>query len=157
VADGIFWEISYSAVIRNNSVSRNGFGRTYSAEGAGILLNSSGAPAGRTIDIYGNTLVGNKEGIIALQADRGSGSLGPWVVQNLKVHDNTVQLIAGGNMGIERYSGDAGVWSSRNNHFEHNTYQLQTAPSSPFIWAAGYKTAPQWKSYGNDDTGTFIR
>jgi parallel beta-helix repeat protein len=157
VADGIFWEISYSATIRNNSISRNGFGRTYPSEGGGILLNSSGAPTGKTINIYGNTLVGNKEGIIALQASRGSGALGPWVVQNLSVHDNTVQLIAGGNMGIDRYGGDAGVWTTRNNHFEHNSYNLQTAPVSPFIWAAAYKTDAQWKAYGNDNTGSFRR
>jgi parallel beta-helix repeat protein len=154
VADGIFWEISYSAVIRNNSVSRNGFGRTYSAEGAGILINSGG---GRGLEISGNTLVGNKEGIIATQADRGSGSQGAYVVQNLSVHDNTVQLIAGGNMGIVRYSGDTGLWTVNNNHFEHNTYNLQTAPAAPFLWAGSALTEAQWRAAGNDATATFTR
>lgn len=155
-ADGIFWEISYSATIRNNSLSRNGFGRA-GLGGAGILLNSSGAPAGKTIDIYGNTLVGNKQGIIALQADRGSGNLGPWIVQNLSVHDNTIELIAGGYTGIDRYSGDTGIWSSRNNHFDHNTYNLQTAPAAPFIWNQAYQTETQWRALGNDTAGTFNR
>jgi parallel beta-helix repeat protein len=154
VADGIFWEISYGAVIRNNSISRNGFGRTYSAEGAGILVNSSG---GRGLEMYGNTLVGNKEGIIATQADRGSGSQGTYVVQNLNVHDNTVQLIAGGNMGIVRYSGDTGLWTTRNNHFERNIYSLQTAPAAPFLWAGSAQAEAQWRASGNDGTGTFNR
>jgi parallel beta-helix repeat protein len=157
VADGIFWEISYSATIRNNSLSRNGFGRVPGSEGAGILLNSSGAPAGKILDVYGNTLVGNKEGIIGLQADRGSGRLGPWVVQNLSVHDNVIQLGPGGQTGIDRYSGTAPVWTTLNNRFEHNTYNLQTAPASPFIWAAAYRTDAQWQAYGNDDSGTFNR
>ena len=112
VAEGIFWEISYSATIRNNSISRNGFGRTYSAEGGGIAMNSSGAQAGKTLDIYGNTLAGNKEGIVAIQADRGTGTLGPWIVQNLSVHDNTIELVQNGNSGIGRYSGDTGIWTT---------------------------------------------
>jgi parallel beta-helix repeat protein len=156
VADGIFWEISYAAVIRNNTLSRNGFGRIYGSEGAGILINTSGPPSG-VLDIYGNTLVGNKEGIMALMANRGSGSRGVWQVQNLSVHDNTVELIAGGNMGIDRYSGTTAIWSSLNNHFERNTYQLRAAPAAPFIWNQAYQTDARWRALGNDDTGVFNR
>jgi len=156
VADGIFWEISYAAVIRNNTLSRNGFGRIYGSEGAGILINTSGPPSGG-LDIYGNTLVGNKEGIMALMADRGSGSRGVWQVQNLSVHDNTVELIAGGNMGIDRYSGTTAIWSSLNNHFERNTYQLRSAPAAPFIWNQAYLADAKWRALGNDETGVFNR
>jgi parallel beta-helix repeat protein len=165
VADGIFWEISYSAVIRNNSVSRNGFGRVYSAEGAGITTSSGGAPAGKTLEIYGNTLTGNKNGIIGIQGDRGSGTLGTFLVQNVNVHDNTIQMIAGAKTGIVCYSAcSSAVWSGRNNRFTHNTYNLQTADPAPFHWAPNTSVAyevgmtdSQWKAVGNDATGTFNR
>jgi hypothetical protein len=121
------------------------------------MLNTSGAPAGKKLDIYGNTLVGNKEGIMAIQADRGSGRLGVWVTRNLSVHDNTIQLIAGGNSGIDRYSGTTAIWTSLNNHFEHNTYNLQTAGPASFEWNQSYLTDAQWRALGNDDTGTYNR
>ena len=159
VADGIFWEISYGAVIDSNNCLRNGFGRTSGSEGAGILLNTSGGLGSDSLVVKNNTLVGNKNGIVALQADRGSGGLGLWQTRNVSVHDNTVQLIGStGRHGIDKYSGTFDPWSAgANNHFEHNTYNLQTAIANPFIWDQAYLTDAEWRAAGNDVTGTFNR
>jgi parallel beta-helix repeat protein len=157
-ADGIFWEISYRAVIRDNVCLRNGFGRTPSREGGGILILASGATTG-LLEVYGNTVVDNKEGIMVIHSDRGSGRLGSYRVQNVSVHDNTVQLLRGANHGLVRYSGTWDPWvASANNHFEHNTYNLQTADPAPFDWITGpTRTEAEWRGYGNDETGTFRR
>jgi parallel beta-helix repeat protein len=156
-ADGIFWEVSYSAVIRNNVLNRNGFVRRYSREGAGISIYASGAPSGKTLELYGNTLVGNKEGIMAIQSDRGSGRLGTYVVKNLYVHDNTVTMTSGASTGIVRYNGTQPVWTTLNNRFEHNTYYLRAAEAKPFDWAGLARTDAEWRGYGNDNSGTFYR
>jgi len=67
---GIFHEISYDAIIRNNTVRRNGFGRGRDWHyGAGIMVADS-----PNVEVYGNIVVNNFDGIIGIQQDRGS----PW-------------------------------------------------------------------------------
>ena len=69
--EGIVSEISYSALIRNNIVSRNGLGdvrRTTLLWGAGIGIHASG---GSGIEVTGNTLTGNAHGIGLIQQARG--------------------------------------------------------------------------------------
>ena len=158
--DGLVYEISYSATITNNVVNRNGAGNPSTYEGAGIAIYASG---GTGITVTGNTLSGNKNGIILIQASRGSGSLGSYTVQNVSVHDNTVTLGPNQNNGAVLYGSNTGLWSTLNNHFAHNTYNLQTANSAPFQWAttgqtvATAMTDSQWRAVGNDSTGTFNR
>ena len=68
--EGIVTEISYSAIIRNNTVRRNGLGDSRSAAwlwGAGIGIHASG---GTGIEIYGNVLEGNAHGIALIQQNR---------------------------------------------------------------------------------------
>ena len=87
---GIFHEISYDAVIRNNTCERNGFQSTGNLRGGGIAVTSS-----PNVEIYGNTLRGNAHGIAIQQDARGSGAYGPHVVSNLYVHDNVVTMSSG--------------------------------------------------------------
>ncbi len=152
--DGIQYEISYDGAITNNLIRRNGWSNPNAAEGAGIMVSNSG---GLGLEVSGNTLVGNKNGIILLQADRGTGTAGPWVVRNVRVHDNTVTLSGNERTGAYRYSGDTGLWTVNNNHFEHNTYSLQGAAAAPFLWQGANRTDVEWRSYGNDETGVFNR
>jgi parallel beta-helix repeat protein len=143
---GIMHEISYAVVVRNNVATGNGFSRG-GAYGAGILIsNSSDA------EVYGNTVSGNKMGITANDLNRGSGKYGPYVVHNLYVHDNTVQT--GGQSGIQGGAG-TGVYTTWNNHFEHNTYTGLASNRTPFLWAGSRRTIAQWQGYGHDRTGTF--
>ncbi len=147
---GIHHETSNSARITNNTIRRNGSLNPNSAEGAGIVITCSG---GTGIDISRNTLTDNKNAIVLLQADRGAS----YVTKNVSVHDNFVTLKSGERIGAHRYGGNTGLWTSNNNHFEHNTYYLQSAMSAPFMWQSANRTDSQWRGYGNDDSGTFDR
>jgi parallel beta-helix repeat protein len=160
--EGIVTEISYAGVIRNNAVNRNGWpvdpfrGNGWGWD-AGIGIHASS-----DVEVYGNTLVENFNGIILLQQNRGTGSTGlPYLVQNANVHDNTItQRVGPSNQdggwaaGAVQDVSDNAVFTSRNNHFTHNTYTLGSNPA-PFAWLNGGRTAAQWKGYGQDVTGSF--
>lgn len=144
---GIFYEISYGAIIRNNTVTANG--GTGSIARAGILVSAS-----PNVQVYSNTLSGNSNGIVGLQADRSSSRAlyGPFLVQNLSVHDNTVTA-SRGVTGLVDQMGDGGIFT-RNNHYAHDTY-YQSSLSKPFIARGGSLTTLQWKAAGYDLTGIF--
>jgi parallel beta-helix repeat protein len=150
---GIWHEISYRAVIRNNYVEGNGFG-SYDGPGwlggAGIAVTNSS-----DVEIYGNTLVGNADGIAGMQASGypSSGAYGAYVLANLYVHDNTVDMRQGRN-GIVQNVSDSAVFSSRNNRFERNAYTL-ASNGSWFAWSNASVDATRWRSYGQDVAGTF--
>jgi len=152
---GIKHEISYSAVIRNNTLKRNGFGNPNDVKGAGILVANS-----PNVEVYGNTLVGNSHGIGAVQHDRYGDpadwkSLGEFELKNLYVHDNYIEQPAG-QTGFFVAAGPHGdkPLTSWNNRFQNNTYKLGTNPQ-PFRWQYSLITAAQWKAHGQDTTGTF--
>jgi parallel beta-helix repeat protein len=154
--EGIVSEISYAGVIRNNSISRNGWPvDPFRANGwgwdAGIGIHASS-----DVEVYGNTLVENFNGIVGLQQNRGNGSNGlPYLVQNLYVHDNTVTQRNGGYAGAAMQDdGETLIFTSRNNRWVHNTYYLGTN-GGPFEWSNGTRSAAQWRGYGEDGTGVF--
>ena len=152
-ADGIFVEISYIAVVRNNTVRGNGYNESW-LNGAGIEVNSS-----PDVEVYGNTLSGNRNGIIAMEGNRGTGDYGPYIVRNLHVHDNDVDVSAGGATGVAIYGSGTSfnVFSStRLNRFVKNTYRLGTNPE-PFTWNDGRIDDSRWRALGMDVTGNFHR
>lgn len=149
---GIFHEISYAAMIRNNVVVHNGWASANYAtwpEGSGILVNSSS-----DVEVVGNTLADNANGVAAIQSARGDGLHGPYVVQNLYVHDNTITQRTGVT-GVVQTVGDDAVFAQRNNRFERNTYHLGSN-STPFVWLDRPRTAAEWRAYGHDIDGSFL-
>ena len=157
---GIFHEISYAAVIRNNIIIGNGFGKQQWAYGAGIIVAHS-----PDVEVYGNTLDGNWNGIMGIQQSRGSGLLGPYELRNLNVHDNiiviraTSQRDSSGNgawlAGLATDSG-APIYSlERNNRFTSNDYEAPNLTGTWWSWANGRRTWTAWRGYGHDATGTF--
>jgi parallel beta-helix repeat protein len=147
---GIVHEISYRAVIRNNTVLRNCFGYPYWIAAAGILVAASS-----DVEVYGNYLDGNAGGIGGMQQNRGTGAYGLHLLQNLWVHHNTIMNWAGWT-GIAQDVGDTAVFTSRNNRFEHNTYKLNSK-ALPFTWMNQELDEFQWRAYGLDTTGQFSR
>lgn len=145
---GIFHEISYSAIIRNNVVRLNGFDRVGSwAYGAGILVAHS-----PDVDIYNNKLEDNQNGIMGIQQDRGSGSHGPHDLRNLWVHDNTIiQRRGKWAAGAAQDIGDVRVFD-RNLKFNNNRYF--TNRSQPFEWLNASRTWQQWRNFGHDQNGS---
>lgn len=151
--EGIFHEISYDAVIRNNHIRHNGsFAPGAGWGGAGILV--AGSP---NVTIRGNFLNGNKAGILLVAQDRGSGAYGPHVLQNSHVIHNTIRRPR--NNGLFLGPGllsDFSYYTSRGNRFQYNTYYYK-ANSTPFFWMSEHIGRKRWVGYGQDTRGTFIR
>jgi parallel beta-helix repeat protein len=154
---GIFHEASYDATIRNNIVRRNGSARDYPywTTGAGIEVLSS-----PNVEVYGNELEDNWQGITGLDDARGSGNAGPWVLLNLNVHDNTViSRIAdpgGGRTGIVDMAGQTAFLANANNRFRQNHYVLGTG-GKYFFWMGRELNESEWQQFGQDADGTFER
>ncbi len=151
-AAGIFHEISYSGVIRYNTVRRNGIGFDAWGWGAGIVVAASG---GTGLEIYGNTVEDNKDGIMLIQQNRGSGLYGAHIVQNVDVHHNTVRMSEGWTGAVQDIN-DTAIFTSRNNRFHDNIYYLG-ALTRYFAWMNRDVTDSEWKGYGQDTSGTFNR
>jgi parallel beta-helix repeat protein len=155
---GIFHEISYDAIIRYNTARRNGMSSKaypYWGTNGGIEITSS-----RNVQVYGNTLVDNWQGITAIDDHRGTGGQGPWTLINLDVSGNTITSritdAGAGRTGVIDTNGTAAFSSTANNRFRQNTYILGTK-SQYFFWLGADRTTAQWQSYGNDTTGTFLK
>ncbi|HZF67024.1 MAG TPA: right-handed parallel beta-helix repeat-containing protein, partial [Gemmatirosa sp.] len=147
---GIFHEISYDAVIRNNVVRRNGFGFSGWLYGAGILVSSSS-----NVEVVGNTVEDNAHGITGIDQQRGTGRYGPWILLNLLVHQNTVRVGATGKAaGV---AGDLALFTAaRNIRYRANRYQLGANPW-PFEWDSRGLLEAGWRAAGQDADGTFTR
>lgn len=166
---GIFHEIGYNASIHDNSISNNATS-TNSASLCvwlwcpSIGVAASGGHNGGQVEIYNNTIVvsgtngsgSTGVGIGLIQQARGNGTDGlPWLVQHVHVHDNTTTMTAAGShQGAVEDNGDTAIFTSRDNTFVHNTYNLGTN-NDAFWWnnADGGKTF--WQGFGLDTTGTF--
>jgi parallel beta-helix repeat protein len=147
---GIYHEISGAAVIRNNEIRGNGFDRGgIWLWGAGIVISASS-----DVEVYGNTLSGNAHGIAGVQQARGSGIYGTYLLRNIYVHDNDIDLSAGGKTGAVQDIGDNSMFTTANIRFAANRYTLG-ANAYPFAWANADRSVTQWKGYGQDLTGTF--
>jgi hypothetical protein len=155
---GVFHEVGYRAVIRNNEVSRNGRAKPfpYWVDGAGILIVSSS-----DVEVYANTVIENWQGIAALEGERGEGGHGPWVLARLYVHDNTVWQTApaepgSGRSGVAHVHGGVTAFTTAGNRFVRNTYHLG-ALKRPFFWMNRDLTEDEWMRYNQDVDGAFLR
>jgi parallel beta-helix repeat protein len=143
---GIFYEISYAAVISGNTATGNGTATT-GPYGAGILISES-----QDVEVHHNVVRGNADGIVGLQTSR-SGQFGPYLISNLWVHDNDVKL-AVGSSGLLDFIGD-GTLYTRNNRFDLNTYDI-TGNSLPFsINGLVRVSRSTWQARGLDPNSPF--
>jgi parallel beta-helix repeat protein len=151
---GIFHEISYDCVIRNNVVRRNGLAlprtEVSAADGAGTLISDS-----RNVEIYGNTVEANRNGIMGIDADRQQhpSPLGAHDLVNLWVHHNTVEQLTGRAGGVADRDPDADPYSAvANNRWDFNHYHL--GPTTKFRWAPNVDVSPDaWVAAGQDPAG----
>jgi parallel beta-helix repeat protein len=129
---------------------RNGDGSTDRFSRSGILVFASSG-----VEISGNTLSGNDQGIVGLDDNRGTGDYGPFRVTDLWVHDNDVTLQRGGS-GLGDWTGSGTVFTgAANNRFDRNTYRI-AGNAKPF-WHGNLVNETTWQSKGYDPNGTFIR
>jgi parallel beta-helix repeat protein len=154
---GIFHEISYACVIRNNVVRRNGFNSpgASSIEGAGILISDS-----PDVEVYGNTVEDNNAGIMAVEANRDANhpsEYGPHNVRNLSVHDNNVRQADDRRAaGVADWDSAADPYSAAaNNRWARNTYVV--GAGTKWQWAPNaVLTRAQWLASGQD-SGSIYR
>jgi hypothetical protein len=164
---GIEHEISWAAIIRYNLLENEAavfaphLNNTIWDRPAIGIFNSS------NVQVYGNTITNSANGIGGVLVNRGNSNHAPntgqpYLLKNLDVHDNTFSGITYEAAGIIRTSDfDTTVYTSWNNHFANNTYDLADLSGLYFVWldSSGKNTyAPhtwvQWQGFGNDVGGT---
>jgi hypothetical protein len=148
-AAGIFHEISYQAVIEGNTVSRNGLGQASEwLWGAGIqIADSSG------VEVRDNLVVGNANGIVGIQQERGDGTHGPYRLQDLWVRENRV-VMTEGMSGIGDGRGATGVFKDWGNRFESNQYFIG-GDGAHFAWLNSEVSPEEWMAAGQDLEGAW--
>jgi parallel beta-helix repeat protein len=149
---GIFYEISHSAVIRENVIDSNAFDPIYRDwyVGAGICVAES-----PHVDVYRNRVINNANGITIVMQDRGQGPYGVREARDNHVHDNLIVMPAGVS-GLADNTGDRASWTSRMNRFTRNTYRVDSLESPRWIWDGESRTRLEWVAGGQDRDGRFM-
>jgi parallel beta-helix repeat protein len=140
---GIIHEISYEAVIRNNTIRRNGRGRlAWDVDGAGLVIANS-----RGVDAYANTVSDNATGIVILHSPRGN-----WDTADNDVHDNTIKMSQGwsGLIRTDNANPDHDLFTRKNNRFQNNTYHVPDPTGAYWDWLNSRRTWSEWRRFGHD-------
>jgi parallel beta-helix repeat protein len=117
-AEGIYYEISRDAVIRDNRVYGNGLrGAGWYWDG-GITVASSS-----NVEVYGNRLSGNYNGITGTQQDRPDSTPPAHLLDGLNVHDNLICATAGGEHPTGVVADNGANLAGRDISFTRNTIQ----------------------------------
>ncbi len=136
---GIHHEISYSAVIRDNIVLDNGSDDLGWVWGAGIQLANVS-----DVEVTGNVVQGNRNGIIATAQDRGDEfPLGP-----IDVHDNVIR--DSGRTGVSQSIGDQSIYEN-GLVFRANRYEGDVT----WGWLDSERSWEDWQGFGQDVDGTY--
>lgn len=144
---GIFHEAGYDAVVKGNTVRRNGLPDHAWGYGAGILMAHS-----PNVRVVGNLVEDNARGIVLMQQSRGTGEHGPLEMRNMLVEGNTVRMSMGFT-GVVQDVSDHSYFLTRGIRFERNTYQL--GGDARFAWLDQEMDAQTWRSHGQDAAGHF--
>lgn len=149
---GIQHELSFSAIIKNNTLSGNGYLASDWLWNGQILIENSS-----NVQIYDNTVevpVSGANGISIINQNRGSGPLGPWIAANNTVHNNSVTYLgAGGGSGMVD---DTGSHPILGNSFNSNKYYLTTGSmaTSEHWWWFSIMTFSKFQGNGEELSGT---
>ena len=146
---GIWYEISGSAIIRNNTIRRSG--------DTGLYISTS-----KDTEIYGNTLEGNFRGITYfLNCAAVTGGNISFDLANNNAHDNTIIVgtQSGALASVFSYTGACTVAQvtpykngSKNLKFTNNTYDVPVTTGQYWLWDA-FIVWSQWQGLGHDLTG----
>jgi hypothetical protein len=135
---GIFHEISFSAVIRNNIVRYNGSaGKTW-FWGDNILVAAS-----QDVEVYGNTLTADAGtcGIVLVDQGRSMKSGGAYKTRNNKIYNNDTTFedaaCAGAASDVGPQDENAFIIEDGNNLFDRNIYRIPRG-NAPLRFAWGH-------------------
>ena len=159
---GIFYETSYNAVIRNNTILNNGsFAPDDWFWNAQLQIAAS-----QNVEAYGNVILVNSEnngnGIMLIQQNRTSEPclFGPCRVANNFIHDNIIIVAGkrwhGSSGGVQDYTGVGDLYApSSNNRFSGNQFYVTDPNSAAYwLWANRYQTFAGFQLFGLDATGS---
>ncbi|MEV0290890.1 right-handed parallel beta-helix repeat-containing protein [Kribbella sp. NPDC050820] len=145
-ADGIRYEISYQAVIDQNVVEGNGFGTGRGSggslwDGGGINVNTSAG-----VQVSGNLVKSNRNGISIQSRTRGDGPRGTYVLADVVIEGNLVVM--------DNATASTGVVENKRSPtkpgavtFRRNSYQLT---GNRFAYQGKTMTWPEWQEAGFD-------
>jgi len=147
---GIFHEISYSAVVRNNKLLRNGSiypQGSYWLYAANLLSSTS-----QGVEAYCNTIEVSAQG--GNGADMLAQHRGDAVPSSDNYfHHNTIQF--DGNSGITGAARERGLEDFfRSNHFDYNAYYLPDLSRKAFAWGDKMNTFAQFQAAGQEAHGS---
>lgn len=169
---GIFYEISFDAVIRNNTVRLNGTGRggqqgSFWIWGAGIQV-----AACENVRVYGNrvTVAEGSSGIVIVdqgrervdQPGRGQGKLLYQTARNT-VYDNEIVYegdtgLSGGASDVAASSPNFGIIETGGNRFDRNTYvQRRATGALRFIWGHEPVSYDMFRNLGQEAGGRVVQ
>lgn len=178
---GIFHEVSYSATITNNTLSRNGnscFGSLPTDGCIGTMDSGRAVPSHDVlmgINISGNVCTDNYFNIGGAEDDRAGNTNQTQVIDgllyyemNLSVHNNTINSVnvpltpncPGSPIGNPTiYNPGTGIqnysgtaiYTSQNNVFANNTYHLANNGLNFFLWN-GVGNDSQWQALWTGET-----
>ena len=117
-AEGIFYEISQDATIRNNRVYRNGLRGSGWYWDGGITVAASS-----NVEVYGNRLSGNYNGITGTQQDRPDSTPPVHLLTGYHVHDNMICATGGGGHPTGVAADNGADLATRDISFTGNTIQ----------------------------------
>jgi hypothetical protein len=118
LGEGILYEISQDAIIRDNQVYRNGSQAHGWYWGGGITVASS-----FNVEIYGNRLSGNYNGVTGTQQDRPDSTPPAHLLDGIHVHDNLICATGAGGYPTGVGAGDDIDLAGRDISFTANTIQ----------------------------------
>jgi parallel beta-helix repeat protein len=152
-AIGIFYEVSWDGIIRNNVVRNNA--ATYAGKscywGAQIHVINS-----QKVEIYGNHVRSSDgtNGICAVDIDRTATAPASTKVTDLFVHGNVVRMRRSSMTGLV---GRSGAYSdTAKNRFVNNTYYVTDTSDRQWAWSTYPVTWSPWRDFGNDTRGSLL-
>jgi parallel beta-helix repeat protein len=154
-ADGIRFEISRNGTIENNTVSGNGFGTgrgsgTSLWDGGGININTSSG-----VTVRGNKVSGNVNGVTIQSRTRGTGPWGTYLLRDVTVSGNTIEM-TGGSQATGMVQNAGAAVPAGEVVFSGNKYVLDALGAQRFARFGTKLTAAGWRNAGLDAIGTFL-
>lgn len=153
---GIFHEISYRAVIRNNVARFNGLARRGWYWGADILIAAS-----ENVDVYQNevTTRDGGSGIMLIDQGRARPDGGTYRTSGNFVHNNVVEFKGDGFMGGASDTAEThqnfSVIETGGNQFDNNVYKVRRQSRVRFVWGHKIWDRTAFQRIGQEPRGRF--
>jgi hypothetical protein len=160
---GLYYEISFNAVIRNNILRHNGSARRGWFWGNDILIAAS-----ERVEIYANTLTVSPDKCGIMLIDQGrpfqggyQGSGRTYKTRDNKIHHNEITFegaaCAGGASDVEPGDENFSIITDGNNSFDGNVYRVpRKSGPARFGWGHTIFDWDGWRRNGIEPNGRLV-